>query len=299
MARIYDRDNIQYAPMIQQAIANSRAAGEKRAQYQKNKYDIANQLVQAGGRTLQSYASDDPDNEGWTSYILTGDRSALEAARNRAQQQQMQEAQFAQQKAMQEAQQAHALDLQAKQIASTEKIAEMNRATQKAYDDLEAEKKYEDATINYQSAVTALSKDPNNDDLKRAKALAEANLELWTKRTGRGTQQPAETEVQAGNDGFDNQTEVKLAKPGSGKWTDKARDEATAHANKIQDDEARALALKEIEDKGPTKEDKDRAEAAEKKKAEDYYAKYGKSMPGWKPDRRGGKYVGQVRRKKR
>ena len=140
MARIYDRDNIQYAPMIQQAIANSRAAGEKRAQYQKNKYDIANQLVQAGGRTLQSYASEDPDNEGWTSYIMTGDRSALEAARNRAQQQQMQEAQFAQQQAMQEDQQKHALDLQEKQIASTEKIAEMNKNTQQAYDLYEAEK---------------------------------------------------------------------------------------------------------------------------------------------------------------
>lgn len=140
MARIYDRDNIQYAPMIQQAIANSRAAGEKRAQYQKNKYDIANQLVQAGGRTLQSYASDDPDNEGWTSYILTGDRSALEAARNRAQQEQMQEAQFAQQKEMQKAQQKHAEDLQAKQIASTEKIAAMNKSTQQAYDLYEAEK---------------------------------------------------------------------------------------------------------------------------------------------------------------
>lgn len=140
MARIYDRDNIQYAPMIQQAIANSRAAGEKRAQYQKNKYDIANQLVQAGGRTLQSYASDDQDNEGWASYIMTGDRSALEAARNRAQQQQMQEAQFAQQQAMQEAQQAHAKDLQEKQIASTEKIAAMNKSTQQAYDLYEAEK---------------------------------------------------------------------------------------------------------------------------------------------------------------
>ena len=140
MARIYDRDNIQYAPMIQQAIANSRAAGEKRAQYQKNKYDIANQLVQAGGRTLQSYASEDPDNEGWTSYIMTGDRSALEAARNRAQQQQMQEAQFAQQKAMQEDQQAQALKLQEKQIQSTEKIAAMNKSTQQAYDLYEAEK---------------------------------------------------------------------------------------------------------------------------------------------------------------
>lgn len=140
MARIYDRDNIQYAPMIQQAIANSRAAGEKRAQYQKNKYDIANQLVQAGGRTLQSYASDDPDNEGWTSYIMTGDRSALEAARNRAQQQAMQEAQFAQQQQMQEDQQKHALALQEKQIASTEKIAAMNKSTQQAYDLYEAEK---------------------------------------------------------------------------------------------------------------------------------------------------------------
>lgn len=299
MARIYDRDNIQYAPMIQQAIANSRAAGEKRAQYQKNKFDIANQLVQAGGRTLQSYASDDPDNEGWTSYILTGDRSALEAARNRAQQQQMQEAQFAQQEAMQKAQQKHAEDLQAKQIASTEKIAEMNRATQKAYDDLDAENKYEAAVTNYQYAVTALSKDPNNDELKRAKALAEANLDLWTKRTGRGSQQPAETEVPEDNGGLENKTEANLAKPGSGEWNDKAREEAMSHANKIQDKNARASAIDLIEKKGPTKEDKERAEAAEKKAAEDYFNKYGKSKPGWKSERVGGKYVGQVRRKKK
>lgn len=298
MARIYDRDNIQYAPMIQQAIANSRAAGEKRAQYQKNKYDIANQIVQAVGRTLQSSASDDPDNEGWASYIMTGDRSALEAARNRAQQQAMQEAQFDQQQQMQEDQQKHALDLQAKQIASTEKIAEMNRSTQRAYDDLEAENKYEAAAINYQSAVTALSKDPNNDELKRAKALAEANLELWTKRTGRGSTAVAEPPVPSDNGGLENATEATLAKPGSGEWTDKDREEAMSHANNIKDDNSRAAAIDLIKKRGPTKEDLDRKEAADKKEAEDYYNKYGKSKPGWRSERVGGKYVGQVRRKK-
>jgi hypothetical protein len=145
------------------------------------------------------------------------------------------------------------LDLQAKQIASTEKIAEMNRATQKAYDAFESEKQYQVALNNYQSAVTALSKDPNNDDLKTAKANAEANLELWTKRTGRGTQQTAQTEVPTGNDGFENQTEVDLAKPGSGEWNDKARAEAISHAEKIKDDGIREVAMKTINDKGPTK----------------------------------------------
>lgn len=297
MARIYDRDNIQYAPMIQQAIANSRAAGEKRAQYQKNKYDIANQLVQAGGRTLQSYASEDPDNEGWTSYILTGDRSALEAARNRAQQQKMQEAQFAQQQQMQEDQQKHALDLQAKQIASTKEIAEMNRATQKAYDAFESEKQYQVALNNYQSAVTALSNDPNNDDLKTAKANAKANLELWTKRTGRGATAVAEPAVPEDNGGLENKTESDLAKPGSGEWTDKAREEAMSHANKIQDKDARASAIGLIEKKGATKEDKERAEAAAHDKALEEAKKTGKAPKGWEWTYKKGK-KDDVRRRK-
>lgn len=284
MAGIYNRDNIQYAPMIQNAIANAKETGATRAKYSKNQYDIAADLARAGARTAEGYFSDDPDRAGWASYIISGDRSALEAARARAQQKAAQDAQFAQQEKMQKAQQQFQREQAAKNFGqqmimgdiNTKNAIELAKAQKKIQDEYnrdEWQKQYSIATADYDSAKSDLRKDPNNIDKQRAFNRAKANVTYWGGKLNLGpydldemahvgdasigdaSNAATDTPATTGSDEPDYsnaEIEKNLNEIFKGKWTDANAKKANDLVSKLPEGALKEEFKQRIDNKGKT-----------------------------------------------
>lgn len=284
MAGIYKRDNIQYAPMIQNAIANAKETGATRAKYSKNQYDIAADLARAGARTAESYFSDDPDREGWASYIMSGDRSALEAARARAKQKEAQDAQFAQQEKMQKAQQEFQKEQAAKNFGqqlimneinaeNARKLANIQKETQAAYNRDEWQKQYSIATADYDAAKAEYAKDRNNIDKKRAFNRAKANVTYWGDKLNLGPYDLDEMAPignasigDASNSATDNPAPTGIDEPSysnaeieknlnevlKGKWTDANAKKANDLVSKLPEGALKEEFEQRIANKGKT-----------------------------------------------
>lgn len=182
---------------------------------------------------------------GWNSYIINNDRGLLDQYQNR-------ENNWKQLMAQQEA---------SKTMQLADKMDEYNLNYLKAI-----------SARNY--AQQALDMDKSDDPaikstLQRNLDDANASLAYWSKKLGKNTEpavptlkdneEPKEVITQ------EDQSKITDAEISSKVWDNEAKQRATDAANKIKDPGDRAKALKEIENKGPTKEEAAEAKAKRKK----------------------------------
>ena len=172
MARIYNRDNVNYAGLIGQAIQNA----NQTSQLYANKWQPGSTMGQALGQ-----AGEKLQQAGWNEWA---------AQQNDDRAQAMQQRQFEQQEKMQKAQQEfQALEsarARAQQIFTNEqnaenarKLALIQKKAQDEYNRDEWHMQYQNATADYDAAKAQLLKDPNNIDKQRAFQRAEANVIRW------------------------------------------------------------------------------------------------------------------------
>ena len=172
MARIYNRDNINYAGLIGQAIQNA----NQTSQLYANKWQPGSTMGQA-----VSQAGEKLQQAGWNEWS---------ARQNDERAQAMQQRQFEQQEKMQKAQQEfqaqEAAKARAQQIFTNEQnaknariLAMIQKKAQDEYNRDEWHMQYQNATADYDAAKAELIKDPNNIDKQRAFQRAEANVIRW------------------------------------------------------------------------------------------------------------------------
>lgn len=172
MARIYNRDNINYSGLIGQAIQNA----NQTSQLYANKYQPWNTMGQGVGQVGEKL-----QQAGWNEWS---------AQQNDARAQAMQQRQFEQQeKMLKEQQEFQALEsarARAQQIFTNEqnaqnarKLALIQKQAQDEYNRDEWHMQYQNATADYDAAKADLIKDPNNIDKQRAFQRAEANVIRW------------------------------------------------------------------------------------------------------------------------
>jgi hypothetical protein len=172
MARIYNRDNINYSGLIGQAIQNA----NQTSQLYANKYQPWNTMGQGVGQVGEKL-----QQAGWREFGAQEDDARAQA---------MQQRQFEQQEKLQKAQQEfQALEsakARAQQIFLNEqnaqnalKLAKIQKEAQDEYNRDEWHMQYQNATADYDAAKAELIKDPNNIDKQRAFQRAEANVIRW------------------------------------------------------------------------------------------------------------------------
>ena len=172
MARIYNRDNINYAGLIGQAIQNA----NQTSQLYANKWQpgsIMGQSVGLVGNKLQ--------DAGWNEYA-----AQQNDARAQAMQQRQFEEQLKMQKAQEEFQREQAAQNFGRQLILNDinaknalELAKLQKEAQAEYNRDEWHMQYQNATADYDAAKAELIKDPNNIDKQRAFQRAEANVIRW------------------------------------------------------------------------------------------------------------------------
>ena len=277
MARIYNRDNINYSGLIGQAIQNA----NQTSQLYANKWQPGSTMGQALGQ-----AGEKLQQAGWNEWS---------AQQNDARAQAMQQRQFEQQeKMLKEQQEFQALEsarARAQQIFTNEQnaknareLAKIQKETQAEYNRDEWMKQYELSGIDYDFAKAAYAKDPSEENLMRLRR-AEANVLHWANKSGAPIYNPSKDlpsvgEV-SGTAGYDmSESESNLKKLGEGEWTDEKRNRALQiiadmpEENKAKKEEWTTA----IKNKGKTKEDYKREDDA----ANDEFLKTGKVRKGYR-----------------
>lgn len=172
MARIYNRDNVNYAGLIGQAIQNA----NQTSQLYANKWQPGSTMGQALGQ-----AGEKLQQAGWNEYA---------AQQNDARAQAMQQRQFEQQEKMQRAQEEFQREQAAQNFGrqlilndinakNALELAKLQKDAQAEYNRDEWHMQYQNATADYDAAKAELIKDPNNIDKQRAFQRAEANVIRW------------------------------------------------------------------------------------------------------------------------
>lgn len=279
MARIYNRDNINYSGLIGQAIQNA----NQTSQLYANKWQPGSTMGQALGQ-----AGEKLQQAGWNEWS---------ARQNDARAQAMQQRQFEQQeKMLKEQQEFQALEsarARAQQILTNEQnaqnareLAKIQKETQAEYNRDEWMKQYELSGIDYDFAKAAYAKDPSEENMMRLRR-AEANVLHWANKSGASIYNPSKdlpsvSEV-SGTAGYDmSEAESNLKKLGEGEWTDEKRDRALQiiadmpEENKAKKEEWTTA----IKNKGATKEDYKRENEA----ANEEFQKTGKVRKGYRKD---------------
>lgn len=228
---------------------------------------------------------------GWGSYIVEGDRGLLDAYQNRENQYN----QMMQQQAYQSAERALQQKFQEEEARKNRElqleIAKMNKESAREDKMDEYELNYRKAIAARNSAETALKFDKSDDPtikqtLQRNLDDANAGVAYWGKKRSKdsdtvedllarlkalGWKEPtAEPEPEPNPEDVitqEDQGQITDAEISTKEWTNAARDKAREAANKLKDPGDRAKALKEIENKGPTKEE---AAAAKVKRQKDF-----------------------------
>lgn len=172
MARIYNRDNINYSGLIGQAIQNA----NQTSQLYANKWQPGSTMGQALGQ-----AGEKLQQAGWNEWS---------AQQNDARAQAMQQRQFEQQEKMQKAQEEFQREQAAQNFGrqlilndinakNALELAKLQKDAQAEYNRDEWHMQYQNATADYDAAKAQLLKDPNNIDKQRAFQRAEANVIRW------------------------------------------------------------------------------------------------------------------------
>lgn len=172
MARIYNRDNVNYAGLIGQAIQNANQTSQLYANKWQPGSTIGQALGQAGEKLQQA---------GWNEWS---------AQQNDARAQTMQQRQFEQQERMQRAHEEFQREQAAQNFdrqlilndinaKNAIELAKLQKDAQAEYNRDEWHMRYQNATDDYDAAKAELRKDPNNIDKQRAFQRAEANVIRW------------------------------------------------------------------------------------------------------------------------
>lgn len=172
MARIYNRDSINYSGLIGQAIQNA----NQTSQLYANKWQPGSTMGQALGQ-----AGEKLQQAGWNEWS---------AQQNDARAQAMQQRQFEQQDKMQRAQEEFQREQAAQNFGrqlilndinakNALELAKIQKEAQAEYNRDEWHMQYQNATADYDAAKAELIKDPNNIDKQRAFQRAEANVIRW------------------------------------------------------------------------------------------------------------------------
>lgn len=274
MARIYNRDNINYSGLIGQAIQNANQTSQLYANKWQPGSTMGKALGQEGEKLQQA---------GWNEWS---------AQQNDARAQDMQQRQFEQQEKLQRAQE----ELQREQAAENFgrqlilndinakkalELAKLQKDTQAQYNRDEWMKQYELAGIDYDFAKSAYAKDPSQENLMRLRR-AEANVLHWANKTGAPIYNPvkdlpSEQEVE-GIERYDSADEARKVFSGlvgvdNSKWTNEQKTNALDVVRSIPE-ENKALIDEfnnEINNKGLTVEERKEA----------YKTSYNKSVNKW------------------
>lgn len=172
MARIYNRDNVNYSGLIGQAIQNA----NQTSQLYANKWQpglTMGQGVRDVGEKMQQ--------AGWKEFGSQEDDARAQA---------MQQRQFEQQEKMQRAQEEFQREQAAQNFGrqlilndinakNALELAKLQKDAQAEYNRDEWHMQYQNATADYDAAKAQLRKDPNNIDKQRAFQRAEANVIRW------------------------------------------------------------------------------------------------------------------------
>ena len=183
MARIYNRDNINYSGLISQAIQNA----NQTSQLYANKWQPGSTIGQAIGQ-----AGDKLQQAGWNEWS-----AQQNDARAKAMQQRQFEQQDKLQKAQEELQRENAeknferqLILNDINAKNARELARIQKETQAEYNRDEWMKQYELSGIDYDFAKAAYAKDPSQENLMRLRR-AEANVLHWANKSGANIYNPA------------------------------------------------------------------------------------------------------------
>lgn len=297
MARIYNRDNVNYAGLIGQAIQNA----NQTSQLYANKWQPGSTMGQALGQ-----AGEKLQQAGWNEWS---------AQQNDARAQAMQQRQFEQQEKMQKAQQEfQALEsarARAQQIFTNEQnaqnareLARIQKETQAEYNRDEWMKQYELSGIDYDFAKAAYAKDPSQENLMRLRR-AEANVLHWANKSGAPIYNPvkdlpSEQEVE-GIKRYDSADEARkvfssLVGVDKDKWTNEQKTKALDVVRGIPEENTALIDEfnNEIKIKGATVEERKEAYQNSYNKAVDKWLKNPmdyNSKNGWKSKQVGNELV--------
>lgn len=157
---IYERDNLQLAEAINNALARRQAAVDRHNARAEKIGDSIKGLIGMGSRFTESYGSD-ADSTSRGAYVLTGDRSGIEAALAAKRQRETQEAILARQQAFQDEQRAKQQSWQSAEKAldrlSTEKMFDKQLRQRNEEEELSWRKDYtraKDAFLDAQRKYT-------------------------------------------------------------------------------------------------------------------------------------------------
>lgn len=279
MARIYNRDNINYSGLIGQAIQNA----NQTSQLYANKYQPWNTMGQGVGQVGEKL-----QQAGWNEWS---------AQQNDARAQAMQQRQFEQQEKMQKAQEEFQREQAAQNFGrqlilndinakNALELAKIQKEAQAEYNRDEWHMQYQNATADYDAAKAELIKDPNNIDKQRAFQRAEANVIRWGDKLNYDvydapevpknivdelpsveeventveTNEPvsASDVVSPVTDYTNEDLEDNLNELLKAKWTDANYNKATNLASHIQDEALRKKYMQKIANKGNTIEQEKR-----------------------------------------
>lgn len=262
MARIYNRDNINYSGLIGQAIQNA----NQTSQLYANKYQPWNTMGQG-----VSQVGEKMQQAGWKEF-----GSQQDDARSQAMQQRQFEQQEKMQKAQEEFQREQAAQNFGRQLILNDinaknalELAKLQKDAQAEYNRDEWHMQYQNATADYDAAKAQLRKDPNNIDKQRAFQRAEANVIRWGDKLNYDVYDAPEVPkniadelpsveevageanpVQYTNEDIEKNLKTVLA----GKWNDANEEKANGLAQMFTDEALKDKYLQEIANKGKTVE---------------------------------------------
>lgn len=157
---IYERDNLQLAEAINNALARRQAAVDRHNARAEKIGDSIKGLIGMGSRFAESYGTD-ADSTSRGTYVLTGDRTGIEAALAAKRQRETQEAILARQQAFQDEQRIKQQDWQSAEKAldrlSTEKMFDKQLKQRNEEEELSWRKDYtraKDAFLDAQKKYT-------------------------------------------------------------------------------------------------------------------------------------------------
>lgn len=274
MARIYNRDNINYSGLIGQAIQNANQTSQLYANKWQPGSTMGNAIGQAGEKLQQA---------GWNEWSAQHNDDRAKA---------MQQRQFEQQEKLQRAQEELQREQAAKNFGrqlilndinakNALELAKLQKDAQAQYNRDEWMKQYELAGIDYDFARAAYAKDPSQENLMRLRR-AEANVQYASDKTGSNIYNPSkdlpsEQEVE-GIKRYDSADEARKVLSGlvgvdNSKWTNEQKTNALDVVRGIPE-ENKALIDEfnnEINNKGLTVEERKEA----------YNTSYNKSVNKW------------------
>ena len=297
MARIYNRDNINYSGLIGQAIQNA----NQTSQLYANKWQPGSTMGQALGQ-----AGEKLQQAGWNEWS---------AQQNDARAQAMQQRQFEQQEKLQRAQEEFQREQAAQNFGrqlilndinakNALELAKLQKDAQAQYNRDEWMKQYELAGIDYDFARAAYAKDPSQENLMRLRR-AEANVQYASDKTGAPIYNPvkdlpSEQEVE-GIQRYDSADEARkvfssILGSGNNPITNDQRERAYEVVRGISE-ENKALRdelTNKIEERGATVEERKEAYQTSYNKAVDKWLKNPmdyNAKDGWKSKQSGNELI--------